>query len=275
MALSQRLEFRQSQALVMTPQLMQAIKLLQLSNLDLAPMSRANSSATRCSSAPATTTTPPAPLRPKPGAVAPATAMRMRGQPADRIGEDLETSRSRSKRGSAPTRQRVPRRRRRENRRRRRRRRRPIRNGRAPARGGEDGGYNLEAFVSAETTLADHLAEQLALAVSDPAAPHDRPIPDQHGRRGRLSGRRSRHRRRKARRAARRGRGRACHPADARSARRLRPQSHRMPRHPAQGTRPLRSGDARAGRPSRSPGQARSRRACAACAASTTTISPT
>ncbi|MGB3865700.1 MAG: RNA polymerase factor sigma-54 [Xanthobacteraceae bacterium] len=36
MALSQKLEFRQSQALVMTPQLMQAIKLLQLSNLDLA-----------------------------------------------------------------------------------------------------------------------------------------------------------------------------------------------------------------------------------------------
>ena len=36
MALSQRLEVRQSQALVMTPQLMQAIKLLQLSSLDLA-----------------------------------------------------------------------------------------------------------------------------------------------------------------------------------------------------------------------------------------------
>src|SRR5262252_1481900 len=36
MALSQRLLIRQSQALVMTPQLMQAIKLLQLSNLDLA-----------------------------------------------------------------------------------------------------------------------------------------------------------------------------------------------------------------------------------------------
>src|SRR5881394_3977022 len=36
MALSQRLEIRQSHALVMTPQLMQAIKLLQLSNLDLA-----------------------------------------------------------------------------------------------------------------------------------------------------------------------------------------------------------------------------------------------
>ena len=36
MALSQKLEIRQSHALVMTPQLMQAIKLLQLSNLDLA-----------------------------------------------------------------------------------------------------------------------------------------------------------------------------------------------------------------------------------------------
>src|SRR5919197_2051944 len=36
MALTQKLEMRQSQALVMTPQLMQAIKLLQLSSLDLA-----------------------------------------------------------------------------------------------------------------------------------------------------------------------------------------------------------------------------------------------
>src|SRR5947208_13681561 len=36
MALTQRLEIRQSHAVVMTPQLMQAIKLLQLSNLDLA-----------------------------------------------------------------------------------------------------------------------------------------------------------------------------------------------------------------------------------------------
>jgi len=35
MALSPKLEFRQSQSLVMTPQLMQAIKLLQLSNMDL------------------------------------------------------------------------------------------------------------------------------------------------------------------------------------------------------------------------------------------------
>ena len=37
----------------------------------------------------------------------------------------------------------------------------------ASAGTGED--YNLEAFVSAETTLADHLAEQMALAISNPA----------------------------------------------------------------------------------------------------------
>ncbi len=36
MALTPRLELRQSQSLVMTPQLQQAIKLLQLSSLDLA-----------------------------------------------------------------------------------------------------------------------------------------------------------------------------------------------------------------------------------------------
>src|SRR6185503_3733197 len=35
--------------------------------------------------------------------------------------------------------------------------------------GREDGDYNLEAFVSAERTLSDHLAEQLTLAIADPA----------------------------------------------------------------------------------------------------------
>jgi RNA polymerase sigma-54 factor len=33
----------------------------------------------------------------------------------------------------------------------------------------DDVEYNLEAFVAAETTLADHLAEQLTLAIADPA----------------------------------------------------------------------------------------------------------
>jgi RNA polymerase sigma-54 factor len=45
MALTQRLEFRQSQSLVMTPQLMQAIKLLQLSNLDLSAFRRGGTGA--------------------------------------------------------------------------------------------------------------------------------------------------------------------------------------------------------------------------------------
>ena len=36
MALSQRLDLRQSQSLVLTPQLQQAIKLLQLNNIELA-----------------------------------------------------------------------------------------------------------------------------------------------------------------------------------------------------------------------------------------------
>src|ERR1043165_545321 len=34
--------------------------------------------------------------------------------------------------------------------------------------GREDSDYNLESFVSAAPTLADHLAEQLALAIIDP-----------------------------------------------------------------------------------------------------------
>src|SRR5439155_26727870 len=34
--------------------------------------------------------------------------------------------------------------------------------------GRADADYNLEAFVSAEVTLVDHLAEQLTLAVVDP-----------------------------------------------------------------------------------------------------------
>ena len=46
----------------------------------------------------------------------------------------------------------------------------PIRNGPAVGAGGrDDGDYNLEAFVPAETTLADQLREHLTLAVADPA----------------------------------------------------------------------------------------------------------
>ena len=96
MALSQRLEFRQSQALVMTPQLMQAIKLLQLSSLDLAayvegelernPLLERASDERRSAAA-----RPPRPRRPTPTAAKAATEA---APTADWIGEELETSRS-------------------------------------------------------------------------------------------------------------------------------------------------------------------------------------
>jgi RNA polymerase sigma-54 factor len=172
MALSQRLEFRQSQALVMTPQLMQAIKLLQLSSLDLAAyvdaeleknplLERANDD----DEAPAA------------GGEADASASESAegGEGGDEaaattdwIGEDMETSRTSMEEGLGTELENV-----------------------FPDDGGEksaapetpppaysewsgagtrdDGAYNLEAFVTAEITLAAHLAEQMALAISDPA----------------------------------------------------------------------------------------------------------
>jgi RNA polymerase sigma-54 factor len=162
MALTQKLEIRQSQALVMTPQLMQAIKLLQLSNLDLSAyvdgelernplLERASDDGDG----------PVAAEPPRENSSEPASS--------DWLGQDLETSRTaiEDRLGTgldnvfpedsgepAPRPGATP----------------------APPAYAEWGGsaprgddYNLEAFVSAERTLADHLAEQLALAIADPA----------------------------------------------------------------------------------------------------------
>jgi RNA polymerase sigma-54 factor len=162
MALTQKLEFRQSQALVMTPQLMQAIKLLQLSNLDLAAYVEGelerNPLLERAGEAEAgeAGAQPPEPEKPA-------------AESGDWLGKDLATSRTAIEDqlgtrldnvfpdDAAEA---------------------PVRSGGEPpgysewARvgtgGREDADYNLEAFVSAETTLADHLAEQLTLAVADP-----------------------------------------------------------------------------------------------------------
>jgi RNA polymerase sigma-54 factor len=172
MALSQRLEFRQSQALVMTPQLMQAIKLLQLSSLDLAAyvegelernplLERAGDDDDG----------PPAPAEPDAsGAEGGETGEGGEDMgTADWIGQDMETSRSSMEEGLGTELENVfP----------------DDGAGKSPApetpppaysewsgagsRGGDD--YNLEAFVSAEVTLADHLSEQMALAIHDPAA---------------------------------------------------------------------------------------------------------
>jgi RNA polymerase sigma-54 factor len=161
MALTQRLEIRQSHALVMTPQLMEAIKLLQLSNLDLSAyvetelernplLERGDPQEERRTAEPNEETAP---------ATGPAAerGLDARGNGTeDRDGADLDIPAE--DRGEADG---VP-----------------ARTEGEPAQAysdwsgvgrSDDGDYNLEAFVSAETTLADHLAAQLALAIADPA----------------------------------------------------------------------------------------------------------
>ena len=166
MALTPKLQMRQSQALVMTPQLMQAIKLLQLSNLDL--VDYVEGELERNPLLERTNEGEPGVAEPEPEQ---ATPVPDEARSDDWIGQDLEVSRAAiegrlgtdlenvfpddasqqaSLRASAD----------------------------APAAysqwtgtgagGREDSDYNLEAFISAETTLADHLAEQLVLAISDP-----------------------------------------------------------------------------------------------------------
>jgi RNA polymerase sigma-54 factor len=171
MALTQRLQMRQSQALVMTPQLMQAIKLLQLSNLDLVTyvdgelernplLDRANEGEPVAGEAEAIEAGANG-AGSGPEADASAAALitddleTSRGAIEERLGTDLENV---FPEDTAPV---------------------EPRPGSEPAAysewatggsgGREDGEYNLEAFVSAELTLTDHLAEQLALAISDPA----------------------------------------------------------------------------------------------------------
>jgi RNA polymerase sigma-54 factor len=162
MALSQRLQIRQSQALVMTPQLMQAIKLLQLSNLDLVayveaelesnPLldrSSADGEAGPTASEAAPSAEQPAGDGGWTTGEAPPTAIEK--ERADKVLDDTSPD------DAAPGR---------------------SRSSEAPAGysewagvgpGGRDGeDYNLEAFVSAETTLADWLREQLTLAIADP-----------------------------------------------------------------------------------------------------------
>lgn len=168
MALSQRLEFRQTQALVMTPQLMQAIKLLQLSSLDLAAYVEGELERNPLLERPDENEPQAAAAEPEAGnAEGPSTEGDDDTTAAsDWIGSDLDTSRSSMEEGLGTELENVfpddgP------------------NNAAAPeappaytewsGTGGGGDDYNLEAFVSAETTLTDHLAEQMALAISDPA----------------------------------------------------------------------------------------------------------
>ena len=160
MALSQRLEFRQSQALVMTPQLMQAIKLLQLSSLDLAQYVETELERNPLLERGSDDDGPAAPEVEAP-------EVRDDPSPSDWSGDELETSRSAMEQGLGTELENVF----------------PDDAPRASAAeapqpaysewsgvgaGGGDGDSNLESYVSSETTLAAHLAEQLALAIADP-----------------------------------------------------------------------------------------------------------
>src|SRR5215207_1018130 len=89
MALTQRLQLRQSQALVMTPQLMQAIKLLQLSNLDLTSYVEGELERNPLLERDSESDVPGEPDSPQPEAVPEGDA-----QTGDWMGEDLETSRT-------------------------------------------------------------------------------------------------------------------------------------------------------------------------------------
>jgi RNA polymerase sigma-54 factor len=164
MALTQRLEIRQSHALVMTPQLMQAIKLLQLSNLDLAAYVEGelerNPLLERIGEGEADGPMPEREAASASDAVAADWAaggrVRHDGAAPERPAADLDDIPPADADAAASR-----------------------SNGEASAGysewagigtgGRENGDYNLEAFVSVEATLADHLAEQLALTVVDPA----------------------------------------------------------------------------------------------------------
>ena len=158
MALTQRLQLRQSQALVMTPQLMQAIKLLQLSNLDLVAYVEAELERNPLLDRAAAEDDPPpgeansaaAPDRPVEAGAAEsagaATAERAEDHIDDTSPDDFEPGRPRSAEIPAGYSEWAG----------------------VGAGSRHDGDFNLEAFVSAETTLADWLREQLTLAIVDP-----------------------------------------------------------------------------------------------------------
>ena len=163
MALTQKLQLRQSHALVMTPQLMQAIKLLQLSNLDL--VGYVESELERNPLLERTGESEPEgePQSPdrETAAAEPPQADWTEGSFAG--GGDVAAERPDGEVGAADEGEAIA-----------------PRSNSEPSAGyadwtgagagrQQDGEYNLEAFVSAERTLADHLGEQLVLAVVEPA----------------------------------------------------------------------------------------------------------
>ncbi len=191
MALTQRLEFRQSQSLVMTPQLMQAIKLLQLSNLDLATFVEEELERNPLLERASESNEPPVAGEPSPERADFPDSEASGGGTGDDGAADYSDGAGAAAEGFEPaqedwmsrdlgSRAEIER---------------TLDTGldnvfseepaEAAARNAQDaaptaytewgGGasndddYNLEAFVAAEATLGDHLAEQLAVAFTGPA----------------------------------------------------------------------------------------------------------
>ena len=170
MPLSHKLELRQSQSLVMTPQLMQAIKLLQLSNLDLAAFVDAELERNPLlekaegedgddgeEREPGADGDDGAATAEADGEGAPEWLDARLDPDAEAIAGKLDTDLANvfpDDHGSRPDETAPPA---------------PQESwAAAPTRqvSGED--YNLEAFVASQKSLADHLTDQLGLAVGDP-----------------------------------------------------------------------------------------------------------
>ena len=157
MALQAKLELRQGQSLVMTPQLQQAIKLLQLSNLELNSFVEEelerNPLLERNDDAPDGPTAEP----PQPAAATEESEPKgaddflASGEAAADPAGDLDTSYDNVDPDGAG----------------------PMDSGWASTRTSSqsinDDAFDLDATLAAETTLHDHLREQMPLAVSDPA----------------------------------------------------------------------------------------------------------
>jgi RNA polymerase sigma-54 factor len=179
MALSPKLELRQSQSLVMTPQLMQAIKLLQLGNLDLVayveaelernPLLERDEGEDRPVVAEAANddTAAPGGEAPEPAGDFEGTgdfAAQSTGPDLDtafetaspEIGERIDADFTNVFQDDGPSEAIDPSRLVGEN---------WSQTSTAGSGGGED--YNLESFVAVEVSLADHLTEQLMLATGD------------------------------------------------------------------------------------------------------------
>ena len=168
MALTQKLQLKQSQALVMTPQLMQAIKLLQLSSLDLAAyveaelernplLDRADEPPRPAEEGGERTTSSAEPAGEASGGDESErdAAEPDRGEIEERFETNIENvfPDDTTETGAAAAPPETP----------------GYSEWASVGSGGSaDNDYNLESFVSAETTLADHLARQLTLAITDP-----------------------------------------------------------------------------------------------------------